>query len=282
MGADDSVLMHAAHGGAPVKGTFVSVFMLGGALAAGCAAAYFADGYIEKSVRERRAAIDAQYQPVSVVVASENLRAGALLSNQTVAIREMPRAFLHSDAVLAERWSDITGRVLARAVRSGEPVLRSHVAQDLGAGFSGQLGAGMRALTFPVDEESSISGMLSPGDRIDIFFTTTAGNETVTVPLLVDVPILATGVRTVANTAFVSDRQQPGPFRTVTVSVTPQDAARITLAQDSGKITIALRQPEDQDRVQVARITKSALLNSSRNARPAMPRAKVEIIIGNM
>jgi pilus assembly protein CpaB len=265
-----------------VKGAFVSVLMMGGALAAGCAAAYFADEYIEKSISERRAALDAQYQPVSVVVAGTDLRAGSLLSSQTVAVREMPRAFLHSDAVLAEKWSDIAGRVLAHAVRSGEPVLRSRLAQDMSAGFSGQLSAGMRALTFPVDEESSLSGMLSPGDRVDIFFTTTAGNETVTVPLLVSVPILATGIRTVANAAFVPDRQQAGSYRTVTVSVSPEDAAKITLAQDSGKITLTLRQPEDQDRGQVARITKSALLYSGRNIRPATSRVKVEIIIGNM
>jgi pilus assembly protein CpaB len=264
-----------------VKGVWTTVLLIGGALATGCAAAYFANQYIDKSVAEHRSALDAQYERLRVLVASSDLRAGAVLSNQTVAVREMPKAFLHSEALIADRWSDITGRVLAHAVRSGEPVLLSHLAQDAAAGFSGQLGTGMRALTFPVDEESSIAGMLSPGDRIDIFFTTTTGSETVTLPLLVDVPIIATGMRTATNSAFVPERRQQGAYRTVTVSLPPEDAAKITLAQDAGKITIALRQPRDEDRIRVARVTKSALLNGT-TSRSTRARAKVEIFIGNM
>lgn len=264
-----------------MKGTWVSVLMIGGALATGTAAAYFANGYIERSVEEHRAAIDAQYKPVRVIVANADLRPGMSLSSQTVAVREMPRAFLHSSAVPDDRWSEIAGRVLAHAVRSGEPVLRSHLTHDVTAGFSTQLAPGLRAITFPVDEESSLAGMLSPGDRIDIFFTTTAGSETVTLPLLIDVPIIATGVRTIANASLVSDRMQTGPYRTVTVSVTPEDAAKLALAQDAGKIAVTLRQPDDQERVHVARMTKTTLL-SGHTARPGTARKKIEIIIGNM
>lgn len=263
-----------------MKGTWVTALMIGGALAAGSAAAYFANGYIERSVAAHRAAIDAQYQSVRVIVASADLRAGTPLSNQTVAVREMPRAFLHSSAIPADRWSEIAGRVLAHAVRSGEPVLRSHVAHDVAAGFSAQLEPGLRAITFPVNEESSLAGMLSPGDRIDIFFTTTSGSETVTLPLLTDVPIIATGMRTLANTALVSERMQ-APYRTVTVSVTPEDAARIALAQDAGKITVTLRQPEDQEHIHVARMTKTTLLSGS-TTQPRAARRKIEIIIGNL
>ena len=265
-----------------MKGTLITILMVGGALAAGSAAAYFANDYIDKSVNERRAALDAQYQPVKVVVANADLRSGSLLSGQTVAIREVPRAFLHAEAVLADRWNEISGRVLAHTLRSGEPVLRSHLAQGIGAGFSAQLDEGMRALTFPVDEESSISGMLAPGDRIDIFFTTTNGNEAVTLPLLMSVAIIATGIRTTTNSAYLSEKQQPGSYRTVTVSVTPEDAAKITLAQDAGKITIALRQPGDEEPIQVSRITKSTLLNGNRVARASVARTKVEIILGGM
>ncbi|MGH8177231.1 MAG: Flp pilus assembly protein CpaB [Steroidobacter sp.] len=263
-----------------MKGTLTTALMIGGALAAGGAAAYFADGYIDKTVSARRAELDAQYQPVRVVVANADLRPGVFLSGQSVAIREVPRAFLHSEAVLADSWSSIAGRVLARGLRSGEPVLMSHLAQSAGAGFSSQLAEGMRALTFPVDEEASISGMLAPADRIDIFFTTTSGNETVTLPLLLNVPVIATGIRTVTNESYLSEREQPGQYRTVTVSVSPDDAARITLAQDAGKITITLRQPQDDAPIQIARVTKNTLLHGDRVARAGAPRRRVEIILG--
>lgn len=264
-----------------MKGTIVTVLMVGGALAAGSAAAYFANGYIDTTVAQRRAELDAQYSPVKVVVAAQDLRAGVFLSGQTVAVRAVPHAFLHSEAILADRWDAFAGRVLARPVRSGEPILLSHLAQDLGAGFSSQLAEGMRALTFPVDEEASISGMLSPSDRIDIFFTTMSGNEAVTLPLLANVSVIATGVRTVTNENYV-DGQGQGQYRTVTVSVTPQDAAKITLAQDAGKISIALRQPQDEADLQIARVTKRTLLYGNRSVRRSAPRKRIEVILGGL
>lgn len=264
-----------------MKGTMVTVLMVAGALGAGSAAAYLANDYIDRTVQQRRAEIDAQYAAAKVVVASSHLRPGTFLSGETVAVREVPRAFLHSDAVLAERWSDIAGRVLSHPVRSGEPVLLSHLAQDVGAGFSSQLSQGMRALTFPVDDESSIAGMLAPGDRVDMFFTTTSGNDSVTLPLLDNVAVIATGIRTLTNAAQLEGRRDALSYSTVTVSVTPEDAAKIAHAQDAGKLTITLRQPKDDAPIQVARVTKHTLLNGNRTT-PSTPRRRVEIILGGI
>lgn len=264
-----------------MKGSLVTALMIGGALAAGAAAAYFANSYVDRTIDARRQELDAQYQPVRAIVASTDLRPGVVLNGQTVAIREVPRAFLHADAVHADQWSSVAGRVLARGLRSGETVLLSHLAQEAGAGFSAQLVEGMRALTFPVDEEASISGMLAPGDRIDLFFTTTSGNDPITLPLLMNVPVIATGVRTITNENYLSDRTQaPGQYRTVTVSVTPLDAAKITLAQDAGKLTVTLRQPQDDAPTQIARVTKHTLLDGGRSPRAVARRPRVEIILG--
>ena len=264
-----------------MKGIMTTMLMVGGALAAGGGAAYFAKGHITSQVRTEREQLQAQYKLISVVVAKEDLAPGAVLSAQTVALRGVPKTFLHAEAVGAERWSDIAGRVLSRAVRSGETILSSHIAQGAGAGFSAQLPEGMRALTFPVNEEASIAGMLAPGDRIDILFTTTAANESVTMPLLLGVPVIATGLRTQANEHSLPDKLL-GPFRTITVSLSPADAAKFTLAQEAGRITVALRQPQDQSPTRIARITKNDLLKADRRAIPSRPRARVQIILGGV
>jgi pilus assembly protein CpaB len=100
------------------------------------------------------------------------------------------------------------------------------------------------------------------------------------VPLLTNVPVIATGMRTVANEGQAGDTQSP--YRTVTISVAPEDAARITLAQDAGRITIALRQPEDTKDVQIARVSKFTLLNGAKRAPASAPRRRVEIILGGL
>jgi pilus assembly protein CpaB len=264
-----------------MKGILITALMIGGALAAGSGAAYFAKGYISKEVRSEREQLQAQYKLISVVVAKSDLAPGSVLSARTVALREVPKTFLHAEAIASEGWSDIAGRVLSRAVRSGETILSSHLAQGAGAGFSAQLPEGMRALTFPVNEEASIAGMLAPGDRIDLLFTTTAANESVTVPLLFSVPVIATGLRTQSNQNSLPDKLQ-GAFRTITVSVRPMDAAKITLAQEAGRITVALRQPNDQTSTRLARITKNSLLKGDEPAAASRPRARVQIILGGV
>lgn len=265
-----------------MKGIWITTLMVGGALAAGGGAAYFAKGYINHEMQAEREQLHRQYQLVNVVVAKADLAAGAMLSSQTVALREVPQTFLHADAVRSERWGEIAGRVLSRAVRSGETILNSHLAHGVGAGFSAQLPDGMRALTFPVDEEAAISGMLAPGDRIDLLFTTAAANDSVTVPLLSAVPVIATGVRTQANTNSLPERLQSAPFRNITVAVTPTDAARITLAQEAGRITVALRQPNDQALTHIARVTKSSLLRPDAPAGSSRPRTRVQVILGGV
>jgi pilus assembly protein CpaB len=265
-----------------MKGMLTTALMVGAAIAAGGGAAYFANGYISKEMRAEREQLQAQYKLVNVVVAKANLAPGAVLSSQTVALREVPKTFLHAEAIASERWGEIAGRVLARAVHGGETILKSHLAQGASAGFSAQLPEGMRALTFPVDEEASISGMLAPGDRIDILFTTTSGNESVTVPLLFAVPVIATGLRTQANENSLPEKLQSGVFRTITVSVTPADAARITLAQDAGRITVALRQPQDVTPIQIARITKNQLLRGDSPANTSPPRPRIQVILGGV
>lgn len=265
-----------------MKGIWTTTLMIGGALAAGGGAAYFAKGYINSEMRAEREQLRSQYQLVNVVVAKADLAPGAILSSQTVALREVPKTFLHADTVRSDQWGDIAGRVLSRAVRSGETILSSHLAQGVGAGFSAQLPEGMRALTFPVDEEASIAGMLAPGDRIDLLFTTAASNDSVTVPLLFAVPVIATGLRTQSNEHALPARLQSGPFRTITVAVTPADAAKITLAQEAGKISVALRQPNDQEVARIARVTKSSLLRGDAPVGSSRPRMRVEVILGGV
>jgi pilus assembly protein CpaB len=265
-----------------MKGPVITAALLLGALGAAGGAAYFANHYIDKNLAAKQAALESQYTPVRVVVASDDLSPGAILTGKTVSVREVPRAFLSSEAIPADRWNEASGRVLARPLKSGEPVLLSHLALGLSAGFSAQLAQGMRAVTFPVNEESAISGLLAPGDRIDIFFTTMSGQDSTTLPLLYNVPVLATGLRTMINAAYTSARDQNSRYSAVTVLLNPEDAAKLTQAQESGKITVTLRRPEDQGQLRLAKITKKTLLFGDAPAVRGTPHRPVEIILGGI
>ena len=101
---------------------------------------------------------------------------------------------------------------------------------------------GRRALTIPVDDESSISTMLKPGDLIDLIVTLQSAEKTATLPLMQGVKILATGNQLDSS----SINSESTGYTNITLDVSADDAKNITLAASLGKISAILRNPNDQ------------------------------------
>jgi pilus assembly protein CpaB len=257
-----------------MKGIKRGVLLALGATAAGVAGAYLANNYVKATIAEARAAITAEYETVDVVVANRDLAPGVPLGTGDVAARAIPRTYLHDDAVRAEEWPAISGRALAVPVNKGEAILATHLSLQAGAGFSSRLMKGFRALTIPVDEQSSISGMLSPDDHVDLLVTLSDENDSYTFPLMRNVRVIATGNRTNGG-----GRQVTGRYRNVTIAVAPEDAARIVHAMEIGRVTVALRADSDRQPGPYYRIDRGMLLGK---ADSDAGRPGVEIIVGGM
>lgn len=246
------------------------------ALAAGVVAAYLAQDYVRAELIERRAALESRYTPTRVLVAQANLPAGSVLDAGTVAAREVPREFLHADAITADRWDQVRGRATRHDLTAGAPVLRAHLAGEAAGRFADRVELGKRALTFPVDRLSSISGMLAPGDRVDILMTLRQGDQPAMFPLMKDTEVIATGERTdLLN-------QEAERFNTVTIMATPEEAAKIVYAQEVGSLRVVLRNPNDQSDKWPAAMTLARLLGVEVPPPPAprKPARRVEVIKG--
>lgn len=244
------------------------------ALAAGGVAAYLSDQYIAAQVDEHRQQLDARYEPVKVVVAAHDLMPGAVMSADTVALRAVPRGYIHQEALRPDDFSAVVGLTLAHPVKAGETVLRSHLSSQRGGRFAGLIEGGKRALTLSVDEISSVSGMLQPNDHVDILMTTRDGKDPLTFPLVEDVIVLATGVKTDAY----GEDGVVSTYNTATVLVGPKDSARLVHASSVGKLTFVLRGGEViNDESFPAKVTRASLLGTGGQDKPAR---KVEIIVG--
>ncbi|MEO1576162.1 MAG: Flp pilus assembly protein CpaB [Pseudomonadota bacterium] len=221
------------------KGTSI---LLAASLVSGGAAAYFMNEQIESRVAERRAEIDQKYQPVEAVVAAYDIRVGELLTFENLLVREVPSGFLHADAITPDIVDNIVGRKLMYPIRRGEVVLQSHASTKVGSNFSTMIPEGERALTFPVDQVSSVNGLLRPGDRIDLVVTmdNTRG-DTITRALLTDVTVLATGIAVDELSATESGDR----YQTITLSVSSESAAKIIHAREAGSLSVVLRGPTD-------------------------------------
>src|SRR5690606_15406911 len=112
-------------------------------------------------------------------------------------VRDIPADFAHSGAVSPKQFDQVKGRAVAFDVKAGEMLMWSQMEGEKVPTFSTRIEAGRRAITVAVDEINSISGLLEPGDLIDLLVTVDQQGEKVTVPLLQGVRVMATGQRSV-------------------------------------------------------------------------------------
>ena len=212
---------------------------------------------------------------VAYVVASQELLAGSLISTDTVSQRNIPSDYQQSNGVLATDFGSIDGLPLKVDLKPGDIIMYSMV--DAKKDIAKLIPLGRRALTIPVDDESSISTMLKPGDLIDLMVTLQSAEKTATVPLMQGVKILATGKQT-----DVSDEVSGTTgYTNITLDVSADDAKNITLATSMGRISAILRNPDDQvmsDTSGFIQLINTKKEQASKNVQPiSIPTIRPEI-----
>jgi len=88
-----------------------------------------------------------------------------------MAVRPIPKEFVPGTAVQPDGFGNVEGARLAVEMHRGEVLIRGTLEGADTSTFSTQVQTGVRAITLTVDEVNSISGLLQPHDRVDLFFT---------------------------------------------------------------------------------------------------------------
>jgi len=251
-----------------------------GALAVGGAR-----GYIAERIATERERLNPPRAMVEVVVAKADLPPGSTVGPDTMAVRSMPAEFAPGGSMRPDDFAQVEGMRLSQPMRSGEPLLPAAIEQPYDGNFSNRIRHGIRAMTIQVDEVNAVSGMLQPGDRIDLLFTVrppavpgAAPADEVTAPLMQDLAVLATGSQITPSGDPSGGRRQ---FTAITVEVAPEQAQRLIVAQRSGRLTATLRNPEDRAPVAASALDVSTLLGIRRTPPVAVRKPSgPELIVG--
>lgn len=227
------------------------------ALGVGGLAAFSTKNYIAQKI-ESIEAKDKDKAMVKVVVAKQDLDKGSVLSPENMATRDIPKEWAHSDAITSDQYNRADGSRLALPANAGEPVLWAQVEHEKVSSFSTKLEIGRRAVTLPVDEISSISGMLAPEDLIDIIVSVQKDTRSYTFTLLQSMRVLATGTK--VSQTDTDESGKPSSFSTVTLDTSPEDAKKLIAAREVGRITALLRSPTDAANVSLSRAEANDLL----------------------
>jgi pilus assembly protein CpaB len=185
-----------------------------------------------------------------VIVAADDIQVGARIEDRDVRVARFPASGLPAGAY--GKKSQVLGRGVIIPIGKGEFILPSKLApENAGSGLPSMIPPGMRAVSVRVNEVVSVAGFVGPGTRVDVLLTGTpnGSSEPQTTTVLQNVAVIASG-HTLEHNA--SGEAQSTPV--ITLLTSPEDAERLTLAQNEGKIQLSLRNPLDthQDSVDAA------------------------------
>lgn len=244
-------------------GLILILALLSGALAA----------YLGFAVLREPSVSPAQASPselVPVTVASRDMDVGYVLTPEDVRTVQWPRA------AVPEGYSgaadEIVGRGLLTPVKLNEPLLSSKLAsKEAGGGLPILIDEGRRGLSIRVDDVTGVAGFLLPGTRVDVLVTLDRGTgegEPITQVVLQNMEVLTAGQITQR-----SRNGEPVQVPVVTLDTSPDEAEKLMLATNKGRIQLALRNTLDMDTVETPGARLSNLLRREQVARQPVRRA---------
>jgi pilus assembly protein CpaB len=162
----------------------------------GLFAAFAAVNYIESA----RSTIEAEEQPVEVLVAQQDLPAGLsaeeLSAEEYVALVEMPRRYVADGAVSS--FAVIEGKLLTVPLTKGEQITSARFSLPTEAGLSFAVPEDYVAVALPNTAPRGVAGLIRPGDSVVVYATFEPGTEleeAVTKLILPKARVLAVGTR---------------------------------------------------------------------------------------
>jgi len=182
-----------------------------------------------------------------VFVAADDLQVGTKIEDKDIKLVHFPSnvlpigVFHHREKLL--------GRGVIQPISRDELILTNKLAgENAGYGLSALIPPGMRAVSVRVNDTSPVFGFVLPGTRVDVLLTGEPQGSTQTTTVLENIFVLANGPRLerVPNGEAVATS-------VITLLVSPDDAQRLTLASNQGRVHLVARamgmetrpQPED-------------------------------------
>jgi pilus assembly protein CpaB len=211
---------------------------------------------------------------VAILAAAHDMPAGTRLHKTDLKTVHMPEKDLPKTAILDEKQA--LDRPLLFPISANEPITLSKIASATGAeGLPASIEIGKRAISVPITDTSGVAGLIQPRAHVDVLFTRPGSMaEAVTTTILEDVIVLAIGRNTEtasSSTTTAAAAQAPRTAtQAATLLVTPEQARKLELAKNQGKISLALRNPLDHNLDLDNRATTSQLLYGDA-ARPKTP-----------
>lgn len=210
-------------------------------------------------------------EPLGVLVLLKPVEPGTVLTDDILATRLIPRAYVEDRSVLEKDKAKVLGLRMGNALEAQQTLMWTDlaIAMEERRNLSSLIQPGMRAVTIGAKNRNSDKSyaLIRPGDRIDVVATVSSDPKKLletdaSVVLLQNALVLAVGTDTGADTVGKDTRENQDLL--LTLSVTVPESQLLALAVERGTLSVALRNPDDVRIIDsIADVTAAALSDVS-------------------
>lgn len=179
---------------------------------------------------------------VQIYVATTDIDVNEQLDAENVKVEDWPKSKAPKGGITD--FEQIKNKFARVRFYKGEPILKAKLANEI-EGAAIKIPEGFRVCSFKVQMDTAVSGLVNPGDRVDIlgYFSQRDGApQTGTREILRNVRVFAVN----SETEFGKDPEgRTIAAKTVSVLVEHSQVARLMLATELGTLRLSLRRPNE-------------------------------------
>ena len=201
-----------------------------------------------------------------VLVAATTIPPGTTITNQMVKLSsDFPKTSIPSGTNV--EMAQVVGKIAKSEISANNYVLAQNLMKPGDSPVFSGLSEGNRAMAIRVDEASSIGGFANPGNHVDVVAVLSpgSGSKQVSKVIAQDLKILANN----QNTQEISGAATK-LGGTVTLEVSPAQAATLTLAMREGSLHLIGRNPSDHQLTTPIEVVMNDNINRSEPATPKL------------
>ena len=188
-------------------------------------------------------------ETVNVVIAGQLIPAHTHVTPEMLATVELPRENAPDGCAMEK--GVVAGSYVDREILKGQVIFDVFYKGVSSDPLRSNLQKGKRAYAVSVDEASGISGLLTPGCRVDLISVLQPDSKQsrpVSTTVLQNVTLLAAGSQvTVTADADTGDTRR---YRTVTLELTPDQVETVNIVVRDNSLSLALRADDDLEEVE--------------------------------
>jgi pilus assembly protein CpaB len=211
------------------------------------------NAYLPKAPKVEVAAKDAAPLMVAYFVAARPLARGTLARNEDFSTRSAPPDRVPAGAIIEtpDTKAGLPGSLVRNFVDVGSPITLQDILRPKDRGFlASVLAPDSRAISIKVDEESGVSGLIRPGDYVDVLLTQVFEKADPSRRALSEM-VLA-NVRIIAIDQEIAQGSRPisavvgKQAQTVSLELTSEQVKKVIVAKQLGTLSLAVRAAAEQ------------------------------------